>query len=113
MPNLSQIITKREATLRVKLTDDRADDVTVAYRPDLYTTAIEATITEANERRMVARATADALGAVLVSWDFDRDGEPFPLTPENITAIGFPIAKKIWDAIAADVNGQTGDTKKG
>lgn len=109
--DLYDLMTRRGRALTISVGPEPTDTISVRYKPDAYTKEIEAKILAANQSSAPARGIADGLAALLDWWDLTAGGNPFPLTPENIEAIGLPICQLIWNAINADF--VEADTKKG
>jgi len=77
----------------------------VVYRPRALSTAHMATA-ERDERDGVSLAPrsglADTLTEILASWDFSMNGEPWPLTRENVNALPDVMMMRIFEAVVED-----------
>ncbi len=100
--DLYDLVNRNQRTVTVQIGPEPTDTITAVYQPDKYTVEAEAALTAANRAGEFVKGAAEFLASILVRWDLTAGGEPFPVTPENINAIGFPIAKKIVDGLNAD-----------
>lgn len=100
--DLYDLVNRNQRTVAVSIGTEPGDVIRVTYRPDKYDVQAESALNSANKEGLFVKGAAEFLASILVSWDLTAGGDPFPVNAENINAIGFPMAKKIVDALNAD-----------
>ena len=75
--------------------DDSGPHFTIHYRPSRYTWAFRMSIAGMSFDELTTRLAED----LLESWDLTRDGEPVPLTAENILKLPSAVGTRILDAL--------------
>lgn len=105
---LSDLIARRVRTVEIAVTE--TESLSVRYSPDAMTPEVWARL----QGWVKASADKDAdpfevaeyvIAPLLKSWDITVDGEPYPITPEHIAALGLPLVGALSAALMADFNG--------
>lgn len=104
---LSDLIAKRVRTVTIPVTE--TEGLAVRYSPDAMTPAVWARLQ--GWVREQAEQTADPFDVaryVIVplvrDWDLTVDGEPYPVTVENVVNLGLPLVAAISAKLMADFN---------
>jgi hypothetical protein len=97
---LSELFARRVQTVEIEITPEPGDTFSVTYKPDAFTKAVQAEIQAAE--------TEDAASVLLLrliaKWSLVVDGEPYPVTKENLEALGFPLLMAISTVVNEDFN---------
>lgn len=91
----------------------RGEDILVRYLPTKHTS-------EMQDRMEAAIATKDGsvidliLGEIVTGWDITDGTDPYPYTPENVTALPMMLRIAIVEGVVADLANPTiGATSRG
>lgn len=98
---LTDLFSRRARKVQVVWGDGPDDCLTVTYKPDKFTNALNAEMQKASETDG-ATAMATLLCALVADTDITEDGKPFPLTPENLERLGLPLLVAISEAVQDD-----------
>lgn len=115
---LSALIEKRKRTVEIPVTAD--DTLAVTYSPDAMTPDVWAKL----QGWVTSNREADAdpfdvatyvIVPLIKGWDLTVDGAPYPISVENVVALGLPLVAAISGALMTDFNEvrDTRDEKKG
>lgn len=96
---LADLFGRRVRTVAVQFTDDDADTFEVTYSPDVFTKQFQAEMAAAESEDVAALS----LHRLLKRWNLTVEGEPWPLTVENVEALGFSLIRLIVGVIQADM----------
>ena len=101
--DIGDLFAKRARLVEIGERDD--EKFVVGYSPDRYTMEVHARLQLMSENKEEA-AQFDAVSELMVSliseWDLTVDGEPYPITKENLMALGLPLVGAISEAVQAD-----------
>jgi hypothetical protein len=88
-----------ERTLTVRVA---AGELEITYRPSAFTAAAEEKYLDAIENKRVNLAYAQALSEILTGWDLTRDGEPVPITLDELKHLPAEFLAEVFLAIVQD-----------
>jgi len=115
---LSDLITKRVRTVAIPVTAD--ETFAVRYSPDAMTPDVWSNLQGWVKANADQEADPFAVATYVIvplvkGWDLTSGGEPYPVTVENVVALGLPLVAAIAGAIMTDFNDarDTRDAKKG
>lgn len=90
---------KRQLSVRVG-----HEELTVVYRPSGLTPAVEFRLSELQGSSLYGAALAEALSAVLVSWDLESDdGKPYPTERAALNDLPTVFLSQVFSAIVEDM----------
>jgi len=104
---LSDLITKRVRTVAITVTAD--ETFAVRYSPDAMTPDVWANL----QGWVKANADQDAdpfavatyvIVPLVKGWDLTVEGQPYPVTIENVVGLGLPLVAAIAGALMTDFN---------
>lgn len=96
--DIDELFAKRVRTVTIPVTKD--ESMWVKYKPDALTKQLQATIASGNNDD----AASTLLYGLLEEWSLTRGGEPFPITVENLEALGLAIMLTIATIVQEDFN---------
>jgi hypothetical protein len=82
--------------------EGESEPLKFAYYPHKFTNTSQTRLTTATG----LGALVDLLAELMIEWDLQMDGEPWPLTRDNLNALGIPVLTAIAKAIVAHATGQ-------
>lgn len=97
---LSDLFARRVQSVEIQITDEPGDSFTVTYKPDAFTKALQAELKAAEAEDTAALL----LVRLIVRWSLTVDGEAYPVTIENLEALGYPLLMAISAVVQADFN---------
>ena len=86
-----------DASVKVYVGDakDSGPFFTIKYRPSRYTFAFRLSLAAMSFDELATRLAED----ILDGWDLTRDGEPVPITAENVLKLPSAVGTRILDAL--------------
>lgn len=102
---ISDLFSRRARRVSIGWGDGEDETFTVGYHPDRYTMEVHARLqmmNEASEEATQFDAVAELMVSLLSEWDLTADGAPYPITKENLMALGLPLMGAISEAVQAD-----------
>lgn len=107
--SLSEFKSKRGKLETIDYGD--GDSISFRWRPDRLDDDLFEALSEASESKNPMEANKRVICAVVTEWDVTDQGMPYPITPENVGALGIFIQMDIIKRINAGVDESI--TKKG
>lgn len=106
--DIDELFAQRVRTVSIPVT--ATESMWVKYKPDAFTKQVQAELTDANG----LDAAALLMAQLLTEWSLTKGGEPYPITPENLEALGMPILLTIATLVQDDFsdNVQMGKAKE-
>lgn len=104
MPLDLRQLQNRRAELSVSI-DGESEPLTFSFYPHKFTNATNNRITGSPGLNTLV----DELAGLLIDWNLLLDGQPFPLSKENLSLLGLPVLTAMAKAIVARVTGQDAD----
>lgn len=99
--DIGDLFAKRARRVSIGWGDGEDEAFTVGYHPDRYTMEVHARLQLMNESDGLD-AMADLMATLISEWDLTEDGAPYPITKENLMALGLPLMGAISEAVQAD-----------
>lgn len=96
--DLAAIKMKRVRTVVIELAP--GEDLEVRYKPDELTMRLQEEIAEAKDQDSAAMLMVK----LLCGWNLTVDGAPYPITVDNLHALGLPILLMIATTVQEDFN---------
>jgi hypothetical protein len=101
--DILDLFEKRARVVEVTLGDEPGETFTVRYKPDAYSKSMIARVQNLEDE---SETPAEVLEELLTGWSLKSGGKPYPLTRENIDALGYLIQIMTLNAVQADYSGQ-------
>lgn len=106
--DIDELFAKRVRTVTIPVTE--SESIWVKYKPDALDKKLQAMIAEAENDDAAAMLMVE----LLAEWSLTKGGEPYPITVENLEALGLPIMVTISALVQEDfeTNVQMGKAKE-
>lgn len=101
--DLADLLQRRVRTVEIDIGDGSGETFWVKYKPDALTKEMQREIRDAEAEDTMALI----LLSFLADWSLTVDGKPFPITAENLEALGLPLQMAISAIVQEDFNNQT------
>lgn len=90
--------------------DENPDEVTLWYRPNAISPALDASLQQLTSDPDRARTYTEAFSSLIAKdpdgtprWDLlDAEGRPYPTDPESLAALGYPTLNALMGGIMDD-----------
>jgi hypothetical protein len=97
---LKDLLARRVRTLEIAIGDDTGETFWVKYTPEALTKQLQADLADVDGPDSAAMLLASFIRA----WSLTVDGEPYPITQENLQALGLPLLMSISTLVWEDFN---------
>ncbi len=105
MPLELSDLARKTKTVEVTL-EETGDKFSVTYYPHKFTPEVNLALSFMFEDGVSVREAfgnfATTLASLINKWDITNDGQPWPVTPDNINALSDNVIRQMLDTIRED-----------